>query len=235
MTSFTLRDSKDRFIRKARFLPAKAPASRLAVFLDAEYYIDQMETPALIETLVDSGDIPPVACLFISNEDAEARHHDYTCSDPFADYLAKEVMPWFMKQAGVTRRGGHLIAGLSLSGLQSAYTSLCFPDIFSATLSQSGSFWWENEWFARHLRELLPNPGKYWLSVGTKEQGAGLVHPPTDLEQNVDQDVAVHRFAKALANHGSQIHENVFEGGHATAHWKAELNDALKWLLDDQP
>jgi enterochelin esterase-like enzyme len=232
MNTFTLRDVTGRFTRKARYLPAAGKPSRLALFLDAEYYVDQMETPSIIGELVAAGDIPSIACLFLSNESAEARHHDYTCSDPFADYLAKDVMPWLMKQAGVSRPDGHLIAGLSLSGLQSAYTSLCFPGIFSAALCQSGSFWWEDEWFAKHLRELLPNPGKYWLSVGTKEQGAGLVHPPTDLAQNVDQDVAVQRFAGALAQHGSQVRENVFEGGHATVHWKAELPDALKWLLN---
>lgn len=235
MTSFTLRDSTGRFTRKAHYLPAAERPSRLALFLDAEFYVDQMDAPALIGELTASGEIPSIACLFLSNQSAEARHHDYTCSDPFADFLAKDVLPWFMKQTGVTRRGGHLIAGLSLSGLQSAYTSLCFPDIFSAALCQSGSFWWEDEWFTKHLRELLPNPGKYWLSVGTKEQGSGLVHPPTDLHQNVNQDDAVHRFAEALSNHGSQVHESVFEGGHATAHWKAEFNDALKWLLNDQP
>lgn len=233
MIPFTLRDSTNRFTRKARLLPAAGQATHLALFLDAEYYVDQMDAPAVIGQLVASGEIPQVACLFLSNESAEARHHDYTCSDPFADYLAKDVMPWFMKQAGITRPGGHLIAGLSLSGLQSAYTALCFPGIFSAALCQSGSFWWENEWFTHHLREFLTNPGKFWLSVGTKEQGAGLVHPPTDLAQTVDQDVAVHRFAEALGHHGGRVHTHLFDGGHATTHWKEELADSLKWLLND--
>ncbi len=232
MQSFTLRSTNKLFARTAWYLPPINRPQRIAIFLDAEYYVDQMNTPALLEELQSREEIPPTACLFISNLSTEDRHHDYTCSDPFADFISKDIVPWLRKLSGVSSPGNHLISGVSLSGLQAAYTSLCYPHVFSRTLSQSGSFWWENEWLTKHLRELPQNNGKYWLSVGTKEKGAGLCHPPTDLMQEVDQDLAIENFAAALGRHGGEIHHHLYEGGHDSRHWKDELPDALRWLLD---
>jgi enterochelin esterase family protein len=231
MESFTLQSSTKRFPRKAWYLPSTHPRpKRIAIFLDAEIYLDRMAAAELIPDLEADGSIEPMSCLFISHQDAEARHHDYTCSDPYADFIAKDVMRWMQQHSGIFSPGNHLIAGVSLSGLQAVYTSLSYPQIFSRTLSQSGSFWWENEWFRKHLRELLPNPGKYWLSVGTKEQGAGHIHPPTGLLQEIDQDTAIKNFSEALKQHGSQIKNHTYEGGHDPHHWQAELPEALRWL-----
>jgi len=231
LDSFTLGSTSKKFSRKVWYLPSEAKCRRVAIFLDGEYYLDQLEAPAVITALQQEGAIPPMACLFVSNVDQEARHHDYTCSDPYADYIAKDLLPWIQRRAGTSTAGDHLIAGLSLSGLQAAYTALSYPHIFARTLSQSGSFWWENEWLAKHLREFPASQGKYWLSVGTKEQGAGSCHAPTDLLQEVDQDVAIRHFGEELKRREAIIHSHVYEGGHDPRHWREELPDALKWLL----
>lgn len=231
MDSFTLKSSSGKFTRKAFYLPAISKARRIALFLDAEYYVDQMDTPALLLELQESRAIEPIACLFVSNHDAEARHHDYTCSDPYADFLAKDLIPWMSAHAGIPSRGGHLLTGLSLSGLQAVYTALSYPHVFPQVLSQSPSMWWENEWLTRHLREFDPSPCRFWLSVGTKEKGAGLIHPPTDLHQQMDQDAAIHHASEALKQQGHRVHDHLFEGGHETRCWQQELPSALTWLL----
>ena len=231
MTTITLPSTNGKYSRKAWYSPAATQPGKVAIFLDAEYYLDHLEAPELIAELTENGEIPPLACLFVSNKNAEARHHDYTCSDPFSDYIARDVLPWTAKRAGIASTKGHLVAGLSLSGLQSAYLSLAYPDAFSFVLSQSGSFWWENEWLAKHLREFIPSEGKFWLSAGTKEKGAGMVHAPTDLHQDIDQDIAIHHFAEALRQHGHQVRQETFEGGHESSRWKEELPTALRWLL----
>lgn len=231
MNTVTLPSTNGKYNRKAWFMPADGIPVKVAVFLDAEYYLDHMDAPAVIAEMTERGVIPPLACLFVSNKDAEARHHDFTCSDPFSDYIANDALPWAVRKAGLSSRSGHLIAGLSLSGLQAAYMALGYPGTFSHALSQSGSFWWEDEWLAKHLREFIPSEGKFWLSVGSEEKGAGMIHAPTDLCQNTDQDVAVANMAAGLQSHGHTIRHHVFQGGHATRCWKEELPQALEWLL----
>ena len=231
LESFTLGSTSKKFSRKIWYLPSETKARRIGIFLDAEYYLNQMDAPGIIGRLIETEEIPPMACLFVSHQDGEARHHDYTCSDPYADYIAKDVLPWIQRKSGIAVAGDHFIGGLSLSGLQSSYTALSYPHIFSRVLSQSGSFWWENEWLTHHLREFPDSHGKYWLSVGTKEQGAGSCHAPTDLMQEIDQDVGVRHFAEALKKREAKVHSHVYDGGHDPKHWKQELPDALRWLL----
>lgn len=231
MNIVTLPSTNGKYHRKAWYMPARGTPTKVAVFLDAEYYLDQMDTPGVIEELSDRDKISPVACLFVSNQDAEARHHDFTCSDPFSDYIANDALPWAARKSGVPSSAGHLIAGVSLSGLQATYLALGYPGRFSHVLSQSGSFWWENEWLVNHLREFIPSCGKFWLSVGSTEKGAGEVHGPTGLEQKVDQGIGVANMAAALKAQGHQVREHVFKGGHSPILWKEELPRALGWLL----
>lgn len=228
---FTIQSTSKLFNRKVWYFPSATRAKRIAIFLDAEIYMDRMDMPAILAELESDGLIPPTACLFVSNLDAEARHHDYTCSDPYADYIARDLIPWACRKAGTGSLKDHFIGGVSLSGLQAAYTSLCFPENFTSVLSQSGSFWWEDGWLTKHLRELHPNPGKYWLSVGTHEKGAGMIHAPTDLLQPIDQDIAIRDFSAAMKANGSKVRDHVYEGGHDPVHWQAELPEALRWLL----
>ncbi len=229
---FTITSTSKLFTRKIWYYAAEGRPGRLGILLDAEIYQDAIGAPEILGRLAQQGAVPPTAWLLVSNAGAEARHHDYTCSDPYADFIAKDLLPWLKRKAGGDAAGGHFIGGLSLSGLQAAYTSLCFPETFSRVLCQSGSLWWEDGWLAKHLRELPPNSGKYWLSVGTKEKGAGMVHPPTDLVQSQDQDEAVRAFSAAMKAGGSEVRDHVYEGGHGAAHWKEELPKALRWLLE---
>ena len=235
MDSLTLTSSTGRFVREAHYLAPPSPARKLAVFLDAEYYVERMDAPSCIAGLQESGAIPPTACLFISGHGEEARHHDYTCSDPFAAFIANDVLPWLRKRNGVAAAADHLVAGVSLSGLQAVHTSLSHGHAIGLTLCQSGSFWWENEWLRRHLQEYPAAAGKYWLSVGSKEKGAGMVHPPTAMRQEIDQDTGVEHFSSALAAHGACIHTHRFDGGHDCNRWKEELPAALAWLLNPSP
>jgi iron(III)-enterobactin esterase len=229
LETYTLKSTSRLFSRKVWYRPSSTPAKRIAIFLDAEIYLDAMDASSLVRELEAHGEIPPTACLFVSNLNAEARHHDFTCSDPYADFVANDLVRWMKNRTGLDT-GNHLIGGVSLSGLQAVYTALAYPHLFSAALCQSGSFWWENEWLRRHLRELFPNPGKFWLSVGTKEKGAGHIHTP-ELIQEIDQDLGVRNFSEALKQNGSQVRNHLYDGGHDSTHWKNELPDALKYLL----
>ena len=171
-----------------------------------------------------------MSCLFVSHLDSAARHHDYTCNDRYAEFVAVNLVQWLKERSGITAESGHLLAGVSLSGLQAAYTALSHPGIFSSVLCHSGSFWWEREWLTDNLSRFPSSTAKYWLSAGTKEDAKDIHHPPTGLHQEVDQISGVEHFAEALRKRGNEVHYHLYEDGHRIEPWKAELPDALRWL-----
>jgi hypothetical protein len=73
--------------------------------------------------------------------------------------------------------------------------------------------------------------GKYWISVGNQETESGVSHPPSNMIQAVSQVDAAIRFVDALKVQGSDVHFNLFDGGHEMEAWEKELSTALIWLL----
>lgn len=129
----------------------------------------------------------------------------------------------------------HLICGLSLSALAAAHVALLYPSRFPAALCQSGSFWFEPEAFARLVRERPPTRTRFWLSVGDEETEASVRHPPTGLFQGISQIAGVERARAALEDGGAAVRFHRFRGGHTFAPWRAELGEALPWLLGPEP
>ncbi len=133
---------------------------KLCLFLDAEYYLDKMALLPTLFALQADGIVPRLACLFVSNVDSAARHADYTCNPRFTEFIAKDVVNWAREQCSEITPNGHIICGLSLSGLASAYLSLTHPELFPYALCQSGSFWWNNEWLRGQTSAFPASAGK---------------------------------------------------------------------------
>lgn len=210
--------------RKVWLQPAESGTpQKLAVFLDAEFYVHRMDAPAILREF-------PVSVIYISHKEPAARHSELTCNEMVGEWVINEVVPWAMERLEISIQEGHLIAGLSLSGLQAACISLWCPEVFPLCLSQSGSFWWNDEWLTRNL--VTVPPARFWISVGDQETQAGLTHSPSNMRQNVSQVDACHRFHDALRKGGHETHLHVFEGGHDTSCWRAELPDAMRFLFD---
>lgn len=227
----TIESEAGHYVRKVWLLEPKAGPEHIAIFLDGEFYVERMDAPDLIHDLQQKGTIPATACLFVSHVDGNHRHRELTCSREFADFIAGDLAAWMSHRFPGVQRREWLIAGTSLGGLQAAFIALTHPQLFSRCLSQSGSFWWQDEWLTNHLNELPESTSRCWLSVGDQETAFGLSHPPTGLRQEVGQITACERFAKALQERRHSVHYRVFQGRHGFEPWKAELPDALHWLL----
>lgn len=198
-------------------------AERLAIFLDAEYYLKRMNVVPILEQL-------PLSAVFVSHIDGAHRHADFTCQTTYAGFIAYDVLGWAASHLGLERPEGHLIAGLSLSGLAAAHIWLTYPNIFPLALCQSGSFWWNEEWLTSEIGS-IDAERKIWLSVGDKELDKGISHPPSGLRQEETQVAACTNFFNTCDRAGAQAEFQVFSGGHDLACWRAELPDALEWLL----
>lgn len=201
--------------RKAWLRPAMA-SRRLCVFLDAEFYLGRMGAEAELDAF------PELPCVFVAHGDQFGRHRDYVCSPEFAAYLSK------LPAALGFPDDGHVLCGLSLSGLQSTFTALRHPNVYPRCLAQSGSFWWDGLWLAYNVPS---GAGRFWLSVGNLEDGTGDIHPPSNLHQTMSQIAGVTGVRDALVAAGHEVHYHLYEGGHEFTPWEAELQGALEWLL----
>ncbi len=72
---------------------------------------------------------------------------------------------------------------------------------------------------------------RFWLSVGDEETDVNVSHPPTGLFQGISQITGVERARAVLEDNGGEVHCHRYRGGHTFEHWRAELSDALQWLL----
>lgn len=234
MTEHIIQSSSGTYRRTVWLLDAPAAApTRCAIFLDGEFYVHRMGVPSLIQDMQASGRVPSTLCLFVSHESNDARHRDLTCNADFACFIANDVVGWLRAHHPTLAEGGHLIAGPSLGGLAAAHIALTHPGVFSRCLSQSGSFWWEDEKLTRMLdeTELSASHSKFWISVGDRETKTDVKHSPSGLHQRMSQIESCEHFAAALATQHHEVHYSVHAGGHEFQPWADEVPEALAWLL----
>ena len=223
-----LRSTCGRYARRIWFVPGRSDGPRgLAVFLDGEFYLHDMDClPVLREGMAARG-LPSMSFVFVSCQNAASRHTDYTCDAEYSRFIAEDVVAWAKQRDEAIVGSNHLLCGVSLSGLAVAYTVLRHPDVFSSALCQSGSFWW----LADHPISLPSTRAKFWLSVGTEETDTEVHHPPTNLFQRISQIEGVDNAARAFESRGGRVHHNLYSGGHTFAPWRDELLTALRWLV----
>jgi enterochelin esterase-like enzyme/predicted nucleotidyltransferase len=223
-----LRSTCGRYERRVWFVPGLSDGRHeLAVFLDGEFYLHDMDCLPVIRECMTAGGVLSMSCVFVSFQDSASRHKDYTCNADYSRFIAEDVVAWARKHDERITSPDHLICGVSLSGLAAAYTVMQHPDAFSSALCQSGSFWW----LADNAILFPSTSARFWLSVGTQEIETGVPHPPTGLFQRVSQIEGVEAAARSFESRGGTVHYNLYSGGHAFSSWREELAPALRWLV----
>jgi enterochelin esterase family protein len=231
LEEITLRSAEGGYQRSAWFRPGPGTAHRLGICLDGEYYLDRADALSEIEAMTERNVIPSMSWLFLASGGPEARHADFTYSPTFTRFVANEVVDWARSQVASIVNGDHLVCGLSLSGLAAAHLALVHRDRFSAALCQSGSFWWKPDQLAAVATSYPPPKTRFWLSVGDEETAVGVSHPPTGMYQATSQIDGVKQARSVLEQAGGDVHYHRYQGGHDFAPWRAELPEALGWLL----
>jgi enterochelin esterase family protein len=208
------------------------------VFLDAEFYFssDLILAPVILDNLTSASKIPPPVAVFISilyTDGRRSRAYEYP---DFAEFLAKELVPWVRTNYTVTKDPHQtVIGGISLGGLGAAYAALRHSDVFGNALCQSGSFWrsWRAGPYAEPSREpgalaraFLKSPKlpiRFYLDVGTFE---------ADFSGSGGYNLEMTRLMRdVLRAKGYEVHYQEFAGGHEYLNWRGTLADGLIALL----
>ncbi len=224
------------------YLPAgyKANATPydLVLIFDESAYLTKVPTPVILDNLIAASKIPPTVAVLVANPSQESRNEELTPNPKFADFLARELIPWIQTQYNVTDDPGKtVVAGSSLGGLAAAYAGYKHPEVFTNVLCQSGSFWWapdhsgaipdgvitETGWMAKQFIASSKLPLRFYLDAGSFEfdsngTGGGILETSRDM-----RDV--------LLAKGYEVHYQQFVGGHDYLSWRGTLADGLIDLI----
>jgi enterochelin esterase family protein len=195
----------------------------LLVVCDGFAFTQVVPTPTILDNLLAEGRIPPLVAVFISNA-TDRRHIELPCYEPFADFLALELIPWVREHFNVTSdQTGTVIAGSSFGALAAAFAGLRYPEVFGNILSQSGSYWWkpesdrEYEWLPRQFEAADPLPLRFYLEIG--------------LLETKHMIIANRHLYEILKAKGCTVHYREFYGGHEYLNWQGTLADGLTALM----
>ena len=181
-----------------------------------------------LDNLLAAGKIPPLVVIGVNNLN---RGRDLGCSDEFADFLAKELVPWARKSYHIFKDPGHtIVGGTSLGGKMAAYCGLKHSQVFGKVLSQSGSFaagtreesasdLWSGEAPKMLVREFLESPRlpvDFYLEIGRYE---------TTL--NFSPLLETRRLRDVLKAKGYKVIYSEFIGGHNEICWRGSFANAI--------
>ncbi len=203
----------------------------LLVVFDAPVYVRTVPVPVILDNLIAKKRIPPMVAIIIANATMTSRLTELACSAPFADFLAKEAVPWMRDNYHATSDAARtFVGGSSLGGLAAVYAALRHSEIFGNVLSQSASLWWapdddpEAEWLTRQFVASPKLPVRFFLEVGLMEAA------PTP--HGGPSQVVVNRHLRdVLTAKGYTIHYQEFNGGHEYLNWRGSFADGLLSLV----
>jgi enterochelin esterase-like enzyme len=203
----------------------------LLVLFDGFAYTLLVPTPVILDNLLSRGLIPPMVAIVLDNPTPTSRNDELPCNARFADFLAREAVPWVRENYHVTTDASEtIVAGSSYGGLAATFAGFHHPEIFGNVISQSGSFWWkpdgdtEHEWLTRQFVASPRLPVRFYLDVGLMERG------PTP-DDGPDQVVVNRHMRDVLQSKGYFVHYREFNGGHEYLNWRGTLSDALLVLV----
>jgi len=217
---------------------AGGAANALLVLFDESAYLNSVPTPVILDNLIAAQKIPPTVAVLIANPSQETRSKELPPNPAFADFLAKELVPWVRARYTVTTDPAQtVVAGSSYGGIAATYAGLRHPDMFGNVLCQSGSFWWapdhnpgptsdattETGWLAKEFIRSPKLPLRFWMDAGLFEvdtfgTGGAILEPSRHM-----RDV--------LLAKGYDVLYRQYASGHDYLNWRGTLADGLMVLI----
>lgn len=233
---FTIDDSSYGRKRKiwvytpAGYADSSTTPADLIVSFDGEDYVKDIPAPVILDNLIAAKKIGPVIQVFVDNSDD--RLGDLANHQKFADFVAKDLMPWIRKNYRVTTDPARVVlCGYSAGGLAAAYVAYRHPELFGNVLSESGAFWRGNEgasddfeWVTRQFGGGPKLKLRFYLVVGCAEtvknaSGKSMLETSQHLDEVLLAKAYDVKFVVAP------------KGTHSPESWRTQVADGLIYLL----
>jgi enterochelin esterase-like enzyme len=205
------------------------PSERYGVLVvfDGWAYVNLVPTPTILDNLVSAGRTPPLVAVMPDSLSQDERNLELPCHEPFVEFLTGELLPWARERWSLDDDPERaIVAGSSFGGLAAVYAAFERPDVFGSAISQSGSFGWgvegerEHEWLTNRIEAAERRSARYWLEIGTLEDGDRPAGGPSGLSSN-------RRLRDVLTAKGYDVTYTEYAGGHDYVCWRGSLADAL--------
>jgi enterochelin esterase family protein len=231
---------------------ADGPPNALLILFDGEDLEDDPYAPTTLNNLIAAAKIPPTVAVFVENV-SRRRLVDLVANVEFADFMAKELVPWVRAHYNVTKDPKQtVLTGYSAGGLASTYVAMRHPEVFGNVLSLSGAFWWsfehnggvcgsrcpdsagrgsesakdattEGNFLVKEFLARPKLPLRFYLAAGTFE---------IDLEAGGGNILEATRHLRdVLRAKGNDVQYQQYVGGHDGVSWRGLLADGLIVLL----
>jgi enterochelin esterase family protein len=231
---------------------ADGPPNALLVLFDGEDLEDDPYALTTLNNLIAAAKIPPTVAVFVENV-PRRRLVDMVANPEFADFMAKELVPWVRAHYNVTKDAKQtVLTGYSAGGLASTYVALRHSEVFGNVLSLSGAFWWsfehnggvcgsrcpdsagrgsetstdattEGNFLVKDFLASPKLPLRFYLAAGTFE---------IDLEASGGNILETTRHLRdVLLAKGYDVKYQQYVGGHDGVSWRGLLADGLIVLL----
>jgi enterochelin esterase family protein len=213
------------------YLPAGHDPAReypLVVVHDGSDFVAFADLPAVLDNLIDAGEIPPVIAALIQTRD---RLGDYSGGRPHAAFLACELLPALAARWRIAKAPGErVLLGASLGAVASLVTAFRYPGVFGGLVLKSGSFILDEGKLARR-----PHPVFHRIARVMRALRRAPPLPPTRafvstgaLEGLAEENRALASF---LRERGVDVLFKSAWDGHHWHNWRDQLRDGLRWVL----
>lgn len=210
--------------------------SLLLAFGESSISLGRMDIT--LDNLLADGLIPPMVAVFVDTLDWDTYMRELCCHEPFADFLATELLPWVCENYDVTTDPTKVIVvGQSAGGAGATFVAFRHPELFGNVISHSGFYDWglgydrskswqeqtfEGNWLAKQYAAAAQLPIRFYLAVGLHESYG----PWTSDELNSNRHLR-----DVLEAKGYEIHYDEFNGGHEFICWRGTFADGLLALV----
>jgi enterochelin esterase-like enzyme len=203
---------------------------RLIISFDGEDYVKDIPAPVILDNLLAAGKIYPTVQVFVDN--SEDRLSDLANHQKFADFVAKDLLPWVQTNYRVSREAEKIVlAGYSAGGLGAAFVAYKYPNLFGNIFAQSGAFWRGNEgvstpseWLTEQYKNSPKLKQRFYLEVG----GAENIKNAVGLTM---LDTSQHLRDVLKAKGYDVFYTEVPNAVHNPEHWRAQFGDGIIYLI----
>ena len=217
----------------AVYLPAgyraeEAGSCSVLVVFDGESFGSRAEsaipTPTILDNLCAQKTVAPTIALLLDSQ--STRDRDLVCSEVFADFVARELLPWCRREYHAGQDPARVtVAGSSYGGLCAAYVAFRHSAEVGNVLSMSGSFsyfpgWTDHKaentdetgWLTRRFANGPKLPVQFYLAAGRLESNLLM-------ENRHLRDV--------LEANGYTVNYTEYSGGHDYLGWRGAFVNGL--------
>jgi len=195
----------------------------LLVIFDGDRNVEWI--PKILDLLITERKLPPIVAVMTDQSVPSIRREELPCNSRFADFVAKELVPWSRSKYRATMQPQDTtVAGSSYGGLASIFVGLTHSDVFGNVISLSGSFWWKPEedtqpqWLKRQVSRSPKLPLRFYLEVGLMEGY------PMQIEAN-------RQMAETLTAKGYPLEYHEYDGGHSFLNWSEGMTRGLQYIM----